>query len=233
MDNFPGAGLPGNSHAAKAKKQQEASESSEAASEPKQIKQVVEGKVHKKTLGERFREMFASDDGMSFSQYLVEQVVIPGIKEVINTAVAQTLDGIKEGIEDRINGGQGSRTSRPSRSNRPVTNYNARYRSTSSVRTVSHSPAEPPRVIRRSNIVQDIILDNREHCDLLMEELEAVIDSVGHCTVGDLYSMTGIDIKKTDESWGWTDISGARTRLIPQTGEYRLMMPAPIPIESV
>lgn len=237
--------FPGNSHSSKMKKE-ESENSGPVPSAQQQydehqkdkndttIKQVVTGKVRKKSIGERFREMFASEDGETFGQYLVEKVIIPGIREVINTAVAQTLDGIKEGIEDRISGQGRARISKTTSygTGRPVTNYNARYRSGSSPTVRSASTRPPIPVIRRSNVVEDVVLESIEHCDMVRDELNAIIDSIGHCTVGDLYSLVGIEIKKTDESWGWNSIDDARSRLIPSTGEYYLRMPPPIPIEN-
>jgi hypothetical protein len=80
--------------------------------------------------------------------------------------------------------------------------------------------------------VPDIELDSREQGENIIEELTAVIDGVGHCTVGDLYATIGMQPNQTDEGWGWDSVQAARVRLQPSTGRYLLMMPRPIEIQN-
>lgn len=223
--------FPGNSHASKVQSQEkpEPEKPKTANSEPKKAQKVVTGKAQKKPIGQRFRQMFASD-GQSFGEHLVEHVIIPGIKELILATAFKTLDGLKEGVEQSIFGDSKPRTTRTTSygTGRPQVQYN-RFSSPATSRP--HPPGQAPRIIRRSNVIEDIILPTRADGEAVKEELQAVIDSVGHCTVGDLYSTVDIQPNKTDEGWGWDDISAARVRMLP-TGEFLLVMPRPIPIEN-
>jgi hypothetical protein len=255
MDDF--GSLPGNSHTSKLKKeQQESSEEPEAAgpipTAQKQydehqktadqpdgtVKKVVSGNVVKKRkpLGVQFKEMFASKDEQSFIDYLLNDVAVPMVQEMMINMVGQTLDGIKNGIEDRITGGSSqSRTSRTTSygTGRPVVNYNAQYRSSNirSGRPTARATAPAPRVtIRRSNRVQDIFLETREDGMDVLDELRDKISGFGHCTVGDLYQAVGETPVNTDHEWGWDDLDEARVRRIA-TGEFQLVVPRPIPIQ--
>lgn len=241
MDEFPG-NLPGNSHSAKMTKgpqtektEPENTETSTASAEsPEPKKKVIQGRVtqRRKPLGTRVREMFAGDGQESFADHLINNVAVPMIKDMIISVVAQTLDGVKNGVEDRISGTSQSRTRTPSHATgRTHTNYSG---FSSPPRRPTSRPASPASriTIRRSNQVQDIILETRADGDAILEELQAVIDSVGHCTMGDLYSYFD-DIKQdqTHEGWGWDNIDEARVRRIA-TEEFLLVMPRPIDIRN-
>jgi hypothetical protein len=241
MDDFPG-NLPGNSHTSKLKQQQatgpEKAEGSQAISDaegdaPKQVKKVTSGKVttRRKPLSQQFRDMFSNKDEQSFIDYLLNDVAVPMVQELMVNIVAQTMDGIKNGVEDRITGNRTkSSTSRTSYgTGRPV-NYNAQYRTTPA-RTVVRASAPAPRVtIRRSNRIQDIILSRREDGLDVLDELKDKIEGFGHCTVGDLYTTVGVVPKSTDQEWGWDNLEEGRVRRISDD-EYQLVLPRPIEIQ--
>lgn len=256
MEDF--GSLPGNSHSEKLRKeQQKAGESENSKAEgpipsaqkqydehqenpSKQVKKVVTGTVKKrrKPLGTKLKEMFAPDDGDSFSQYLVDQVVVPMFKDMVLSVITQTADGIRGGIEERLFGSsQQSRTRTTSYgTGRPVINY-TRYSSSSTNRPSSRTSAPTPRItVRRSNKLQEVILESREEGYGVIEELQAKIDDFGHCTVGDYYACVGITPKSTDESWGWDmpdfDQRARVRRLASDSDEYLLLLPRPIEIEN-
>lgn len=243
MDEFPG-NLPGNSHSAKLKREQEKAgaepvdtQTSEPAAEARRPKQVVTGKVtqRKKPLGSRMKEMFFSGGGedVGFIEHLAQSVIVPKIKDMLLTLVKQTLDTIEQSAEEVVHGKTRTGTTRTvsSVTRRPVHNYNAPYRSSPTRSPVRSASPVTRAKIRRSNQIQDIILGSIEETDAVIEELSALIDDVGHCTVGDLYVVVGITPNATDEGWGWTDIRHALPRLL-STDEYLLVMPPPIPIEN-
>lgn len=242
MEDFLG-NLPGNSHTARIAKEQQAageSENTEAtetkAEKPaEKPKTPLTGKVttRRKPLSVQFKEMFSSSDKQSFPDYLLNNVAVPMVQEMITVMVAQTLDGIKNGIQDRISGGKSHSTSTRTTSygaDRPRVNYNAQY--SPSPRSVIRSTAPTHRpTVRRSNRVEDIFFDQRNDGYIVLEELEAKIDGFGHCTVADLYSYTDVPIKTTDESWGWNTLEGARVRWDTTVEKWQLVVPRPREIE--
>jgi hypothetical protein len=255
MEDF--GNLPGNSHSKKLREeQQKAGESetggpipeaqkqyddhvAESGDAPqKQVKKVVTGTVRqrRKPLGTRLKEMFANEDGDTFAQYLVDNVIVPMAKDMVLSVITQTADGIRGGIEERLFGSsQQSRTRTTSYgTGRPVVNY-TRYSSSSTNRPSARTTAPTPRItVRRSNKVQEVILESRGEGESVIEELQAKIDDFGHCTVGDFYASVGITPRSTDESWGWDmpDFDQqARVRRLGE-GEYLMLMPRPIEIEN-
>ena len=198
----------------------------------KSADRVVSGKVttQKKPIGERFKSMFVTD-GAGYADFLVQKVLIPKMKDTLDTIITQALNGIAQGIQEAIHGGPAPdhKTGRVTTSygtGRPVINYNRI--STSS--TVTRS-SEEPRIIRRSNVLQDIIVPTREDCDAVIGELTEIVQSIGHCTVGDLYTCVGITPNQTDEGWGWSNLAGSGGRRLT-TGDYLLVMPRPIQIQN-
>jgi hypothetical protein len=254
MDDFPG-NLPGNSHSAKLKKQQDAPETPEAskeqvgpidsaqkqyddhqpeANEEPMVKKVVNGRVttRKKPLSSRFKEMFAGDGEQTFLDHLINDVAIPRAQEMMVSILHQAMDGVKSGVEDLITGNRtsgGSRATTSYGTGRPVTNYNAPYRPPSARTTARTTPPAPRMTIRRSNRVQDIFFETREDGLDVLDELIDKIKGFGHCTVGDLYSAVGETPRSTDQSWGWDDLDNARVRRLA-TGEFQLVLPRPIDI---
>lgn len=226
--------FPGNSYTSRTVKQEneQEPEKSETASEPKKVAKVIGGNAigRKKPLGERMKDMFISDGG-SFAEHLAENVIVPMVKDIAITIIAQTAEGFKQGFEEMLFGSDKSRPRRTTSygTGRPVVNYNKVTSRTSMTRQNSVRPES--RAVRRSNSIKDIIVESREDGDLVIEELDAMIDRIGHCTVGDFYSLVGESTRSTDEEWGWTDLSGARVTKIA-TDEYLVSMPRPRPVDS-
>jgi len=194
-------------------------------------KKIVEGKVtrRRKPLGARLKEMFISGEE-SFVETLVEDVVIPTLKELILTMVDQSARGFKEGLEERLYP-SGRRPNSGYRTGGPIA-YHNRYSSPTRVSTYrsreSNTSYHRP-LVRRSNRVMDILVEHREDGDRVIEELQAMIDSENFATVGDFYSMVGEKPNATDEEWGWDDLSTARVKRVEDG--YLICMPRPIPID--
>lgn len=233
--------FPGNSHTSRIEENKDPTPESakiETASDPKQVKKVVSGKVSQrpKSLGKRFKDMFVSDSS-NFAEHVVENVVVPTVKDMALSIATQMVDGFRQGVEEMLFGPDGKERRRRTTSygtGRPVVNY-TRYSSTSSVRRTSADRDRPVRgeALRRSNRVKEIIVETRDDGDAVIEELDAIIDNpnVGHCTVGDFYAACGESTRSTDEEWGWTDLSQARVVKLDED-EYLIKMPRPHPIDS-
>lgn len=224
--------FPGNSHMSKIVTPKP--EETEAA-EPKKVESVIEGTVtrRKKSLGKRFKDVFFAES-TGFADYLVKEVLIPGAKDLFFGAIEQTLNGVKQGIEQQVfgTGGRPKKTVGSTNPNR--VNYNHISTSRTSIvrsqRTNGYTPSVRA-TARRSNQVDEIILDTRRDCENVLAELDRMITRQGHCTVGDLYSLVNVRPVSTDEQWGWIDVSDASVNQIA-AGEFLLTMPMPEPIQG-
>lgn len=204
------------------------------SSEPEKIRKIAEGKEKKKPLGQKFKEMFIHDGG-DFVDHLVDDVIKPMAKDMLLSIVIQAGDGIKRGFEDMIFGPDSNGRRRPttSYSSRPSVNYQ-RMSSPTTVRPSESrfgSRRDQPYSSSRSNRIRHIALHTREEGDDVLEELDRMINRMGHCTVGDYYMALGLDnISSTDHEWGWTTLKDARVRHIDD--DFYIDFPRPRSIDS-
>lgn len=232
--------FPGNSHTARQNQNTPEQEpaKTETTSETRQVKKVVSGKVTKRDepLGKRFKKMFISGSD-NFAEHLLENVIVPRMKDMALGITGQMVDAFRQGVEEMLFGPNGRSDQRRTTSYGTGRPTRINYSSYSATSTVRRSTDRPERdrgpIIRRSNRVKEIIVESREDGDAVIEELDAMIDSIGHCTVGDFYAAVGEGTRSTDEEWGWTSLKEARVHQIDREGrEFLISMPSPRPIES-
>lgn len=198
--------LPGNSHKAK-------------GAPKKEVKRVTEGKVveRKKSLGKRMAETFTGDDASSVGGYILFEVALPAVKQLIADAVSQGIERLLFG--DMARGG-GSRP-RPG-----YTSYN----------NISKKSRDEPRAMsnraRATHNFSEIVLEDRGEAEEAIFQLVELIENYDVATVSDLYSMIGITGSFVDEKWGWTkdNIGGARVRRVSKG--FLLDLPRPIDIND-
>lgn len=207
-----GKNYPSNSHKAKEK------------SAPKPAKQKVEkittGEViqRKKPLGSRISEMFTGEDMRSVGSYLLMDVGIPALKNMLSDLVSQGVERWLFG-ESRPRSSSGYGRSR-------YTSYDKMHSS----RLVSRD--EPRALSSRARATHDfgeIILETRVEAEEAIDKLRLMIDQYDVTTVSDLYDMVGITGEFTDDKWGWTDLRHAGTRRVRDG--YLLELPRPEPID--
>jgi hypothetical protein len=225
------ANLPNNSY--KAHNESIIAQSTPEASKPITEKpDPIEGVVkrEKKSLGARMSSMFRTE-GQSFAEHLVEQVVVPTIKGVVVTIVAQAGDAVRMMFEQMLYPGQA-----PTPNSRPVytpgrpVSYNNYSAANGVPVTTTRVPSSGYQPVRRSNVVDNLKVNTRELGDDILARLDRIIDRQGHCTVGDFYEIANEPSTSTDHQWGWRDISGARVNVV--RGGFLVCMPEPDSIPS-
>lgn len=206
-----GQEFPGNSHRKR----------ETPASNEKKIEVAIVGKatVRKKSLGKRMKEMFVGGDTDSVMNYLVADVIIPQIKDLLTEAVTQGIERLIHG-DGRPAGRRGSRSSGPTN----YTNYSNRYSRPSSS-PLSRPSDRPPTV--RSHRIEDIILETRLDAQRVLDGLMEVAEKYDVVTVADLYGSVEWSATHTDGKWGWNeeDLEKAHVRRIREG--YLLDLPQP------
>lgn len=212
MDNFPS-----NSH----RQQPERKPLEEKVIEP-----VVTGKVirRKKPLGRRFMETFFSGDSNSVVGYLLRDVLVPAIQNLVT-------DMVKQGIDKAIYGAAAPqyRNARSTYGARSVVSYdrmstNRPTPATSTMRT----PARPPATQSSALDMGEIILDSRVEAMTVLEGLSNIIEQYNVASVADLNALVAQTSQPTDHKWGWTDVSGADIKHISEG--WLLLLP---PLEDI
>lgn len=218
--------FPGNSNTSKEALKKQPTETTDA---PKREK-IISGSIRKKSLGQKFADFFL-DEGKSFGDHLIKGILIPMAKETILSVVENAGEAFRMGVVTAMFGEEAS--SRMSRTTqRPGTRIDYSRTSTAAANQRSTSATYNRPTQRRSDRVEEVEVENRADADILIEDLQAVIDDVGHCSVGDYYERSGAAVpRSTDEEWGWDDLRAARVIPIGQ-GRYAIRMPTPRPLNQ-
>lgn len=180
------------------------------------VEKVTEGVAiqRKKPLGRRIAENFTGADAHSVGQYVLFEVVLPRIKDLVfdvgESALRRALFG------DSVKGSYSSRSSSVAK---PWTPYATV--STSGTKAAKQ-PAAP------SDEFGEIVVETRGEAQEVMDKLGNLIETYGQASVSDLKAAVGISGSFTDESWGWVGLGGADIRRVGgQNPGYALILPRP------
>lgn len=187
--------------------------------EKKKIEKVVSGvaKTKKKSELVKFADVFVSDDAHNVKDYLLMDIAIPAIKNVIYDLVTNGLSFILHG--------RNAVSSRSTPASKIA--YNKCY---TNARDSYQRPVNSPRDRRSAFDYDDIIIPTRGDAEVVLDTMSAAIEKYGHVSVLDLYDMVELDAPYTAEKYGWTDISSARA--VPaRGGGYILKLPRAVPLD--
>lgn len=204
--------IPGNSH----------TERREQQNKPKKtVNKVISGtvKTKKKSLYKRFLDTFVDEDVEDVKGYILFDVIIPMIKDVIVDAGIATLESIFYGVS----GGRYS-----SRRSSGRTNYGKISTNSGRDRIRDRENARVRGGARYS--CEDVILDSKSDAEEVLSQLVDLIEDYGAASVADLYDMVGISGQFTDNYWGWTDLSSATTRRVH--GGFLIDLPKTVNIKG-
>lgn len=190
-------GLPGNSNKAK--------------SDDKNVQKIVTGEVstRKKSLGSRIAETFTGDDARSVGQYVLFEVVIPTVKQLMFDAFTQGFERSLFGESSRARG-----TTINGRAS--YTPYNRVSKPEPQARTLSQQA-------RATHSFQEIVMQDRGEAELVVDHLAELVSQYGQATVSDFYGLVGVTGSFTDDKWGWTSMAGSRVRRV--NGGYLIELP--------
>ena len=164
------------------------------AEEKKEVRQVVSGHVKEKTLADKAAGAFLSEDTKTVKNYILWDVLIPGLKN----AIADVIIG---GIEMALFGNTRGRRSQ-GRSSGTHVSYSSYY---DSDRPVSSRSRMDRRDSSANYDFSDIVLDTRGDAEEVISSMEEIVRKYDCASVADLCSLTGITPRHTDNKWGWTD----------------------------
>jgi hypothetical protein len=186
-----GPAIPNNSHKAR-------SETPKATPGPERVEptKVVTGVVveHKQPWYKRMARSMVADDATSVGDYILVDVLVPAIKnlifDIITGGASRTLYGSARGIrrESSIRGGG------------PVSSIRSRYeRLSEEPRTRSLTQEQ-----RARHEFRLIELDDREEAVTVLESMLDYADRYSVVTVADFYTFCGVSGSHADRGWGWT-----------------------------
>jgi hypothetical protein len=202
------------------------------ASEPKvekNIESVVTNEVttRKKSLLKRFTNVFIGGDSKSVINYVLMDVVVPQIREML-------AEGASQAIERTIYGEArpGHRRGGPSRNvGGGPTPYN-RYavRGNNPLGRAGAVDARPVHELQGHD-VDDLLFATRIEAETTLERMYDMLKEYETVSVADLNSLIGRSSSYTDQKWGWTNLHGCRIFPERDRRTYVLELPKVVPID--
>jgi hypothetical protein len=173
----------------------------------------------KRGLGRQFKETFFQGTGRDVIGYMVEDVVVPAIRDTLYNAWQGGLDKMIYGDS------RGGRR----RSTGPLANSSTGHVAYDRI-SKSQSASPPQRILsgrsRARHDFDDIIIDSMKEAHEVIDRLFDVLSMYGQVSVAQLYALTGIRAEHTDNKWGWTNLKGSRAVRLAD-GRYLLDLPRP------
>ena len=182
------------------------------APKEKVVESVIQGDEfvsRKRSLGKKLGDILFNGDIQDVKSYVINDVLIPAIKETIFDMVNKGLDMVLFG---------GSSRSASKQNNQTYISYNNySKRSTSETRHRSSVRTE-----ERAN-EEELIFRERGPAELVLEKIFAIFEEYHIVTKADLNDILNRSGNFTDNNWGWTDLSGASVERV--RGGYLLNLP--------
>lgn len=170
-------------------------------------------KAKKKSGMQKFADKFISDDADNLKTYISEDIIIPGIKNIIEDIV---IKGIRILLRGQVGSRKDSVVPGSKVSYRDC--YDRDSRSNNYIRANTNRYS-----------YDDIIFDNLADAKEVLSKLDEIVETYKMVCVADLYDCVGITASTTDYKYGWTDIRSAR---IESTREgYFLKLPKALPLD--
>lgn len=185
--------------------------------EKKKVEKVISGKakIKKKSEATKLTEkIISTEDVGNLKSYLLEDVIIPTIRNTIWDAITNSLDMI-------LFGGTG-------RSRRKSLSSKVSYRDYYDEKKRGSSRLSERK--RSGYDFDDIILETRGEAEEVLERMDELIETYSFASVADLYDLVGITCDYTDNKYGWTNIRNAEPIRV-RDGGYMLKMPKALPID--
>lgn len=208
---------PSYSHKAREK----AKVGSETTTEKRVEKSVVTGTAatKKKSEIQKFADTFVSEDAANVKAYILQDVIIPAAKRILDDVIVGSLRMFLYGERGGSGGGN--------RSNASKVSYRSYYERESDRDRRRDSGANR---VRSGFEYDDIEFEYRGDAEAVLTEMENIIEQFDMVSVGDLYDLADVSTSNyAVNRYGWTNLATAqiaRTR----NGKYIIKLPRAMPL---
>lgn len=192
----------------KAKAEREAAKQSPPAE--KQNLKVTHGKVEvkKKSAVQRFANTFIQEDAKTVKDYVVKEVITPGIKNIVS-------DIVKNGLDMFFWGKSGKNRPTSPASRVQYNNYSGIYSSQQRAQArMNQQRSQEP----KSYYYNTLTFKDRNDAVAVLERMREQLGVYLMVSVADLNDFAGVTGTYTDNKYGWTDLSTASVVNVPGEG---------------
>lgn len=193
---------------------------------PRKLERITDGQIvkKKKPILDRFAATFlGEDDARSVGDYVVNDILVPGAKDIMYDVVHMAFDRVLAGVQHILFGG----TVKPGI-------FGTRDRIGSRVSYGNFFKNNGHRLEREDPFIQarpnrydfgEIVIRDRDKAQEVLEEMLDQILEYGVVKVADLYDAVNIPTQHVDFKYGWDDLTNAYVKRIPQG--YIIALPRP------
>lgn len=181
-------------------------------------KPIVTGGASAKKKSEirKFADGFVSEDAASVKSYIVQDVIIPAAKRILDDVIVGSLRMLLYGEKGGSGGG---------RTNASKVSYRSYYERESDRRRDNNAGR-----VRSGFEYDDIEFEYRGDAEAVLTEMENIIEQFDMVSVGDLYDLADVSTSNYSVNrYGWTNLATAqiaRTR----NGKYIIKLPRAMPL---
>lgn len=174
------------------------------------VKKVASGRLRKKTLGDKLRDVLILGDFKEAIQTSIEDVAIPYLKDLLCDSAINLVESI-------FHGEGGSVSYRRRGHSGPYRDYTKNYE--------RDTRQANPRGDRFE--IESVIFTTPEDAEDVLTQMIDVIDQSdeGWVTVADFFMFSGVSSDYVARKWGWRNLSNARPKRV--SDGYILKMPRP------
>lgn len=166
----------------------------------KKVEKVAQAKVKKKGVVESTKSKFFGRDFKTIRGYLVDNILVPGAKNLI---WGLTTGWLEMSLYGEIKGRR-AKFDDYQRRGEPYP-YDKRYDRDRDQRSRIREDER-----RRGRLdFDDVTFDTREDASDVLDHLVDLIADFGMATVHDFYDLVGLDADWTDDQYGWTNLRSA------------------------
>lgn len=178
--------------------------------------------VKKQSAWQKAKRRIFEEEGKELKGYIIDDVLIPSIKEVISNIVSNGVDILLYGEVKHI----GQRKPTIFGGTSRFGNY-INYGSTASRPSIinNRNGVAPDSTVRRNLSLDDFLFDTKKDANDILDTMSTILIDYGIVTVADLYDLCGLSTPYTYNNYGWKDLSTAGVSLTPSG--YLLNLPTP------
>lgn len=217
--------FPGNSDS-KPSSSRETSTRTTGSDKPEREKQtaIVKGNVikQKKSLGKKFSEMFFGDEDVQIGPYILHDIIIPTVKNMLYDMTVGSLEmrlfGERRGGSRNFNR-NGSRT---------YTSY-GNYYGAGRLESKDRNRDNYSRTNRARHDFDEVVFETRGEAEDVLSHLVDLTIDYGCASVADFYELSGIVGEHTDQNYGWLTLRDACTDRV--RNGYILRLPRANPLD--
>lgn len=175
--------------------------------------------IKKRTLGERFKDVFLNVDAKGTAGFVFRGVLVPAARDMVFDAGKEALFRVL--YPDAAATGRtapGNKGSGPG----PKTNY----QNPSAGRGAGSMPLSQRRSEVREQTLPQYVYGNQAEPERILDTMKELIDRREYVTVADYRELSGYDSNYVDVSWGWVNLMGSQ--IIKMREGWTIDMPNPV-----